>query len=64
MITGCEGCEGELLVADVFGRTVAQTPVRGNGTMTIDLKGFARGVYLVTLTTPQGSSSRRLTVTE
>jgi len=51
-----------ITVTDMLGRRLMQTPVAGNGHLTIDLRRFAPGVYLVTLKTPQGSSSARLTV--
>lgn len=54
---------GVLTITDAMGRNVRQLIIRGDNTR-IDLKGFARGVYLITLQTPQGKSTQRLTVVD
>ncbi len=59
----CVKAEGlrHLTVCDLSGRVVKTLPVSGDA-VSLDLEGFAPGLYLLTLTTDQGSFVERLSV--
>ena len=56
-----ESPQGTLAVVDMQGRQLLSMPLAGTETV-VDIRTLASGTYIVTLTTPRGPSSLKLTV--
>ena len=56
--------QGTLTIIDLQGREVYTQAIRqsGNQAITVDIRSLPAGTYIVTLLTPQGHSSQKLTV--
>ena len=52
----------EMQVCDMMGRVVYQHSLPGEGIYTLNTQSFAKGLYLVVFTTPQGREVRKLMV--
>ena len=57
-----EGTEDTVMITDASGRMVVQNTSVNATRYTLDISGFAPGLYFVTVTSGRGSSTRTLTV--
>lgn len=57
-----QGYPSVLSVTDILGRKVMEYPVNGESVITVHLENHPAGMYLVTLKTPQGVCTQRLSL--
>lgn len=61
-VVRCDGGMTTVELLSVKGDVVQHHDLKGATASTLDLAGLAKGIYVVVLTTPQGSASRKLVV--